>query len=56
MTCRGEGRQHVRQDDEGHDVTVCAGFGGAKVTGGEFRFELASEEEAARAGSGPPNH
>ena len=47
LTCRGEGRKRVSEDGDGHAVTVCAGFGGATVTGSEFRFELLARRARA---------
>ena len=43
VVCRGYGRKHVRTNDEGHEVTVCAGSGAATVTGGEFRFAFGAK-------------
>jgi hypothetical protein len=43
VMCRGYGRKHVRTNDEGQEVTVCAGSGAATVTGGEFRFAFGAK-------------
>lgn len=39
VVCRGHGRKGER-DADGHEVTICVGSGGARITGGEFRLGL----------------
>ena len=51
VVCRGNGRNGER-DSDGHEVTICTGSGGAKITGGEFRFGLFAHRAFVRFPAG----